>query len=48
VQNIINVVAIKRYVGARGGAMIRAPRYKPASNRNDYQEYFLGVKVAGT
>jgi len=23
------------------------PRVDPASNRNEYQEYFLGVKVAG-
>jgi hypothetical protein len=43
-------------VGARGGAVVEALRYKPegrgidprwvdsASNRNKYQEYFLGVR----
>jgi hypothetical protein len=60
-------------IGARGGIMVKALRYKPAgrgfdsqwchwnfscqshygpgvdsaSNRNEYQVYFLGVKAAG-
>ena len=63
-----------RFIGARGGVVVKALRYKPsgrgfdsrwchwnfqshnlagrpgvdsASNRNEYQVYFLGIKASG-
>jgi hypothetical protein len=73
----LHFVVVCSYSGARGGVVVKAPRYKlagrgfdsqlchwnfsvtlsyrshygpgvdSASNRNEYQVYFLGVKAAG-
>jgi hypothetical protein len=50
---IEHIVITHMRLGARRGVVVKALRYIPAgrgfdsaSNRNEYQVYFLGVKVA--
>jgi len=49
IYSIYNLLLL--HIGDRDGTVVKVLRYGPgvdsASNRNEYQEHFLGVKAAG-
>ena len=46
-DNLFQVVSLELFIDIRSFQLHCGPGVDSTSNRNEYQEYFLGVKAAG-